>query len=229
MDFFFFNEEFQIGYLGSWTFLPSYRGAGCGRMIPAGVPTWCQQEWQDRWFLHLFMVWKMRRMKWGTAPASWLTPKRKCVLIPWGSPAELLWALAALTSCPQRRQEAALGCQPSLARGGPAEILPVQTPQDTLNYCPLLLLACSDSKGYWELDAALLEVTSDCCFPQPQNKAFAFHCLHPEVSKKWSGGISTLNTQVTQTFVKYWQGLAGDLEQSQDLVILSWVNNLLSE
>lgn len=43
------------------------------------------------------------------------------------------------------------------------------------------------------------------------------------------GGTSTLNTQVAQTFVKYWHGLAGDLEQSQDLVILSWVDNLLSE
>lgn len=140
--FFFFNEEFQIEYLGSWTFLLSHRGAGCDRMIPAGVLTWCQEEWQDRWFLPVFMIWKMRRMMWGTAPASWPTPQSKCVPTAWGSPAELMGAIAAHIL----PTEEGGGCL-----GMPSPALPEEDLQKSFqckhHRTPLTTALCSCSRG----------------------------------------------------------------------------------
>lgn len=119
--------------------------------------------------------------------------------------------------------------QSCLARRGPAEIIPVQTPQDTLNHCPLLLLTCSHQKGAgsWMLPCWRSPVTA--AFLNPKIKPLLFILSTQRSLRSGPGGISTLSTQVTQIFVKYWHGLAEDLKQSQDLVILSWVDNLLSE
>lgn len=65
------------------------------------------------------------------------------------------WQLLQLTSGPQRREEAALGHLPLPCQRGPAEIIPVQTHQDTLKCCPLLLLMWS----------ALKRVMGAFCFP----------------------------------------------------------------
>lgn len=103
--------------------------------------------------------------------------------------AQLSWCeLLQLISCLRGGRRLSWGSNPSLVRREPAEIIPVQTPQDTLSYCSLFLLMWSSLKGYWGLDSSLLEVTGDCCFPQLQNQGFAFHCLDSEVSKKWSRG-----------------------------------------
>lgn len=148
---------------------------------------------------------------------------------PYPEAAQLSWCeLLQLTSCPQRREEAILGCPP----------LPCQN-RTCRNHSkhhrtPSTPTLCSCSHGLTQKGAGSWMIP---CWKSPGTAAFLNPKIKPLLSilstqrslRSGPGGISTLNTQVTQIFVKYWHGLAGDLEQSQDLVILSWVDNLLSE